>query len=380
MRKKNKKIKIICVVGARPNFVKIAPLITEMRKYPKIIEPIVLHTGQHYDTAMSKEIFKDLGLPKPDIYLYVGSGPHAKQTAEIMNRTDDVIIRENPDLILVVGDVNSTLACALVAAKLQIPVAHVEAGLRSFNWEMPEEINRVLTDRLSDFLFTTEESASKNLLKEGISKEKIFFVGNVMIDTLKDHLKKSQNSKILEKLKLKKKAYALLTLHRAEIVDKKENLRLISDILKIIGQKISIIFPIHPRTQQKIRELEMEKEFQMPNLITTGALGYLDFLHLENNAKVVITDSGGVQEETTLFCVPCLTLRQETERPATVKIGTNVVTNLNKEKILREFDLILKNKFKNGSIPPLWDGKAAQRIVKILIENIRKSTRIASIG
>jgi len=366
MAKINRKLKIFCVVGARPNFVKIAPLISEMKKYPKLIQPILVHTGQHYDQAMSKEIFKDLGLPKPDIYLYVGSGPHAKQTAEIMTRLDDVIVREKPHLILVVGDVNSTLAAALVAAKLRIPVAHVEAGLRSFNENMPEEINRVLTDRVADFLFTTEHSANKNLLKEGLAKQKIFFVGNVMIDTLKDHLKKSQKSKILEKLKLKKGSYALLTLHRAEIVDKKEKLHLVSDILKAVSQKMPIVFPVHPRTQQKIREFEMEKDFQTPNLIITEALGYLDFLHLENNAKVVITDSGGVQEETTILNVPCLTLRQETERPATVKIGTNVVTNLNKEKILREINLILKNKFKKGGIPPLWDGKAAQRIVKIL--------------
>lgn len=370
MNKRIQKLKILCIVGARPNFVKIAPLIAEMKRYPNFIQPVLLHTGQHYDQAMSKELFRDLKIPKPDIYLYVGSGPHAKQTAEIMNRTDDVIMREGPDLLLVVGDVNSTLACALVAAKLQIPVAHVEAGLRSFNWEMPEEINRVLTDRLSDFLFTTEESANKNLIQEGIAKEKIFFVGNVMIDTLKDHLKKSQKSKIIEKLKLKKKAYALLTLHRAEIVDKKEKLHLISDVLKVIGQKIPIVFPAHPRTQQKIREFEIENDFKMPNLIITNPFGYLDFLYLENNAKVVITDSGGVQEETTLLGVPCLTLRQETERPVTIKIGTNVVTSLNKEKILKEINLILKNKFKKGKIPPLWDGKAAQRIVKILMKKL----------
>jgi len=370
MRINNKKIKIICVVGARPNFIKIAPLIKEMRKYPRLIEPVLLHTGQHYDTAMSKEIFQNLGLPKPDIYLYVGSGTQAKQTAETMNRTDDVILREKPDLMLVVGDVNSTLACSLVAAKLHIPVVHVEAGLRSFNFKMPEEMNRILTDRLSDFLFTTEESANKNLLKEGLSKEKIFFVGNVMIDTLKDHLKKSKKSKILQKMKIKKKSYTLLTLHRAEIVDQKENLHLISDLLKIIGQKMPIIFPIHPRTKQKIKEFELEEEFKMPNLIITEALGYLDFLNLESNAKVVITDSGGIQEETTFLKVPCLTLRSETERPVTTKIGTNVITGLDREKVLKEIDLILKNKFKKGSIPPLWDGKAAQRIVRILIEKL----------
>lgn len=370
MNRKLKKIKILCVVGARPNFVKIAPLLSEMGKYPKIIEPILLHTGQHYDRAMSKEMFKDLGLPKPDIYLYVGSGPHAKQTAEIMNRTDDVITRDRPDLILVVGDVNSTLACSLVAVKHRVPIAHIEAGLRSFNWEMPEEINRVLTDRLSDFLFTTEESANKNLLKEGLPKEKFFFVGNVMGDTLKDHLKKLQKSKILHKLKLKKKSYVLLTLHRAEIVDKKENFRLIFDILKVIGQKIPIIFSIHPRTQQKIREFELDNELKMPNLIVTQALGYIDFLNLERNAGIVLTDSGGVQEETTLLHIPCVTLRRETERPVTVSVGTNVVTNLNKEKILREIDLMLRGRFKTGDLPPLWDGHAARRIVKILIQKL----------
>jgi len=372
MAKINRKLKIFCVVGARPNFVKIAPLISEMKKYPKLIQPILVHTGQHYDQAMSKEIFKDLGLPKPDIYLYVGSGPHAKQTAEIMTRLDDVIVREKPHLILVVGDVNSTLAAALVAAKLRIPVAHVEAGLRSFNENMPEEINRVLTDRVADFLFTTEHSANKNLLKEGLAKQKIFFVGNVMIDALKKSKIKSQKSKILKRLNLKEKGYAVLTLHRAEIVDQKEKLLKILNILKVLGQKLPIVFPVHPRTRQNIKDFELENKFKMPNLIMTEALGYLDFLNLESNAKVILTDSGGIQEEATIFNIPCLTLREETERPITVKVGTNIVTGLNKDKILKEIKRILDNKFKTGHTPPLWDGRASERIVKVILKKYIK--------
>lgn len=362
------KLKILIVVGARPNFIKIAPLISEMKKYPKMITPVILHTGQHYNKVMSRKIFKDLDLPKPDICLNVGSGSHAKQTAEIMKQADDIIAKEKPNLILVVGDVNSTLACSLVAAKLQIPIAHVEAGLRSFNWEMPEEINRVLTDRISDFLFTTEKSANNNLIKEGLPKDKIFFVGNIIIDTLKNYLKKAQQSKILNKLKLKKKSYALLTLHRPEIVDKREKLYQVLEILKSIGQKIPIVFLVHPRTKQRIKEFKLSNKFKIPNLIMSEAVGYLDFLNLESNAKVVLTDSGGVQEETTILRVPCLTLRQETERPITIELGTNIITGLNKKKVLKEINLILKNQFNKGGIPPLWDGKTAERIVQIIKE------------
>ncbi|MDD2646455.1 MAG: UDP-N-acetylglucosamine 2-epimerase (non-hydrolyzing) [Patescibacteria group bacterium] len=368
MKKIYKKLKIFCIVGARPNFVKMAPLIKEMKKYPQFIQPILVHTGQHYDQAMSKEFFKVLGLPRPDVYLYVGSGPHAKQTAEIMNRIDDVMLREKPDLVLVLGDVNSTLACALVAAKIRIPIAHVEAGLRSDNWNMPEEINRVLTDRLADFLFTTELSAKKNLLKEGIAKEKIFFVGNVMIDTLKNNLSKIRQSKILKRLGLKSKSYAVLTLHRPEVVDKKEKLLEIIDVLKLVGQKLPIIFSVHPRTQKNIKDFGLEDEFKMPSLTIVSALGYLDFLRLISRAKVVLTDSGGIQEETTVFNVPCLTLRHETERPITVTMGTNIITDLDKNKIFKQLKLILENRFKTGRTPPLWDGKAATRIVKVILK------------
>ena len=376
MNKRIQKLKILCIVGARPNFVKIAPLIAEMKKYPNFIQPVLLHTGQHYDQAMSKELFRDLKIPKPDIYLYVGSGPHAKQTAEIMNRVDDVIIRERPNLILVVGDVNSTLACALVGAKLQIPVAHVEAGLRSFNSAMPEEINRTLTDRLSDLLFITEQAANKNLLKEGLSKKKIFFVGNVMIDSLKKHLPRAKKSKIIKKLKLKPRKYILLTLHRAEIVDNKENLIRIFNILKLIGQKSLIVWPVHPRTKDRIREVDLGNELKLlSNLIITDALGYLDFLSLEYNARAVLTDSGGVQEETTFLGVPCITLRQETERPSTVTMGTNAITGLNEQKIFKELNFILTNRFKKGKIPPLWDGAAAQRIVKVILKKYIKFFR-----
>lgn len=367
---KSRPIKILCVVGARPNFIKIAPLLEEMRHYPYKIKSILVHTGQHYDKKMSEEIFHDLSLPKPDVYLGIGSDSHAKQTSRIMIAFEDVVLKHKPDLVLVVGDVNSTLACALVAAKLHIPVAHIEAGLRSFNWKMPEEINRVLTDRLSDFLFTTEETANKNLIKEGISKDRIFYVGNVMIDTLKRYYKKSQKSAIFKKLNLTRKKFILLTMHRPETVDKKSKLYLLISIIDEVQKRIPMVFPIHPRTRMKIRDFKLEKELQkMENLILTEPLGYLDFLNLENNAKAVLTDSGGIQEETSALRIPCLTLREETERPATVAYGTNQVVGLSKSRIIKEVDKIMSDKMKRGKNLKYWDGKAAQRIVKILIKN-----------
>lgn len=362
-------MKVICVVGARPNFIKIAPLLQEMKNYPKMIKPILVHTGQHYNKQMSEEIFHDLSLPKPDIYLGIGSDSHARQTARIMIEFENVVESERPDLVLVVGDVNSTLACALVAAKLGISVAHVEAGLRSLNQAMPEEINRIITDRLSHFLFTTEEDAAQNLIKEGISKSRIFFVGNVMIDTLKKYYKKSPKNNILQRLNLSKKNFALLTMHRPENVDEKNKLNLLIEIVEIIQDKMRVVFPVHPRTQVRLENFDLKKEVtKMKNLILTEPLGYLDFLNLEGNAKVVLTDSGGIQEETTILGVPCLTLRNETERPITVKQGTNIITGLDKDKVIKEFNKIVSGRIKVTKIPKYWDGKAAKRIIKILIQ------------
>lgn len=360
------KMKIINVVGARPNFMKIAPIVREMNKY-EYIEHILLHTGQHYDDAMSKVFFKDLGLPQPDIYLGIGSGSHAIQTAKAMVEFETVVNERKPDLVVVVGDVNSTLACSLVSAKLGVPVAHVEAGLRSFDRSMPEEINRILTDALSEFLFTTEPSANQNLEREGIQKEKIHFVGNVMIDTLLHCINKAQESSIMDTLNLVAGEFALLTLHRPSNVDIKETFEEIISALEEIQKQLQIVFPMHPRTRARISEFGMVEKFErMTNLVVTEPLGYLDFLNLESNCKFVLTDSGGLQEETTVLGIPCLTLRENTERPVTITEGTNTLVGADSEKIIEESMKILSGKDKSGRIPKFWDGKAAERIVEII--------------
>jgi UDP-N-acetylglucosamine 2-epimerase (non-hydrolysing) len=467
-------MKILSVVGARPNFMKIAPVISAINEYNKkiiasrahnqtsqsvnskvtpltkigittrtdLIHHILVHTGQHYDDNMSDTFFRDLDLSKPDIYLGVGSASHAVQTARIMEYFEEVLLNEKPDILIVVGDVNSTLACALVASKIVYPslterlrrskplIAHIEAGLRSFDRTMPEEINRILIDAISDFLFTTEESANENLLKEGIPKEKIFFVGNTMIDTLIKYSKKAQKSPILRRLGLKNleplaqnsfntsyssfinynlnldsipdvdqpKPYAVLTLHRPSNVDNKKTFQDILEALKEISSFIPIIFPIHPRTISRIKEFGLEKYFnflqiehsnilnnlpltishntqssnlQFPiygiNLIDT--LSYLDFLCLMGNAKLVLTDSGGIQEETTVLGIPCITLRENTERPVTVTEGTNVVVGNDKSKIIKEVISALNNK-NSGMIPKMWDGFAAHRIIDTLVNHV----------
>lgn len=362
-------MKIINVVGARPNFMKIAPIMDEMKKHSRI-EPILVHTGQHYDREMSKLFFDDLKLPKPDIYLGVGSGSHAVQTAKIMVEFEKIVIKEKPDLVVVVGDVNSTIACALTAVKLFIPVAHVEAGLRSFDRDMPEEINRILTDAISDYLFTTCCDANNNLLKEGIPKEKIHFVGNVMIDTLLKQIDKASDSDILDKLNLKSKNYTVLTLHRPSNVDDKETFVRILDAFEEIQKKIKIILPIHPRTKKRIEEFGLSHKIKnMVNFKIIEALGYLDFLKLMSDSKFVLTDSGGIQEETTILKIPCITLRETTERPITVTKGTNIIVGSNKEKIIKESLKIIEGREKEGKVPELWDGKAAERIVNILLKN-----------
>jgi UDP-N-acetylglucosamine 2-epimerase (non-hydrolysing) len=462
-------MKLMLIAGARPNFMKIASIIDAMKNYncstaaqKNAIEPILVHTGQHYDDSMSEAFFKDFGLPKPDIYLGVGSASHAVQTSEIMKRFEPVLLKEEPDVVMVVGDVNSTIACALVASKIQYNrntgnrqhskglrplVAHVEAGLRSFDRTMPEEINRILTDQVSDFLFTTEGSANENLRREGIPKNKIYFVGNTMIDTLLKHNQIAQKSDILNKLGLSTKSqqpetrvqeqttnskqpaagsqqpatsnqkpatsnrvvpYAVLTLHRPSNVDKQETFKNILEALLEVSKRIPIIFPVHPRTLNRIREFGFEKYFtflsndqkretsnqqratsnehpaprnQQPatfNLrpLTFGLhcvepLGYLDFLCLMSNAKLVLTDSGGIQEETTILGIPCITLRENTERPITVIQGTNVIVGAGKKRIIEESLKRIKDLLNNPITQvthylPLWDGKAGQRIMSIL--------------
>ncbi|NIR48288.1 UDP-N-acetylglucosamine 2-epimerase (non-hydrolyzing) [candidate division KSB1 bacterium] len=365
------KPKVMNVVGARPNFMKIAPLMNEFKKYPDI-EATLLHTGQHYDEVMSKLFFHDLGIPEPDTYLGVGSSNHGTQTGRIMIEFEKVLLQEKPDLVIVVGDVNSTIACGLVAVKQNVKLAHVEAGLRSFDRSMPEEINRVLTDQISDFLFVTEKSGEENLIKEGIDKKKIFFVGNVMIDTLRQHLKRAEISSILNKLSLRPKEFTILTLHRPSNVDDEESLSQILNALAAIQEHIKIVFPIHPRSQARLEQFGLsDKINQMPQLMITEPLGYLDFLKLMSEAKFILTDSGGIQEETTVLGTPCLTLRENTERPVTESCGTNLVIGNKADAIVRESMRILRGDFKMGRQPDLWDGKAAKRIVRILQQNLR---------
>jgi UDP-N-acetylglucosamine 2-epimerase (non-hydrolysing) len=359
-------IKILNVVGARPNFMKIAPIQKRMVEQGGF-EPILVHTGQHYDEKMSKYFFNDLELPEPDMYLGVGSGTHAEQTAKIMIEFEKVILQTKPDWVLVVGDVNSTIACSLVASKLHVPVIHVEAGLRSFDRTMPEEINRILTDAISDLLFITEKSGIDNLIKEGISEKKIHFVGNVMIDSLVLNMKKAEKSTILENLGIQKEEYGLITLHRPSNVDDPENLKKIFSIFYKIQKEIPLVFPMHPRTRNNLKKFGLDEQLKgMRNLKVTEPLGYLEFLKLQQNARVIFTDSGGIQEESTFMKIPCLTLRKNTERPITVQLGTNELVGLDEDKILTYFGKIMDGNWKKGTIPPLWDGRAANRIVEII--------------
>ena len=348
---------------------KIAPLMEQMVRHPSI-NPLLVHTGQHYDEKMSKLFFDDLEIPRPDIDLEVGSATHAVQTAEIMKKIEPVLLAERPDMVVVVGDVNSTIACALVASKLHIKIAHVEAGLRSYDRRMPEEINRVLTDAISDYLFTTDRLAEDNLSNEGIAREKVYFVGNVMIDSLLKNREKAGRSNILDELFGGASDYAVLTLHRPSNVDHKDNLEKILTVLGEISRDIPIIFPVHPRTRQKIHDFGLDNLFAS-STVETGLrlidpLGYLDFMHLMSEARFVLTDSGGIQEETTVLGIPCITMRESTERPITVTEGTNVVVGTDEQKILNECQKILNGEGKHGNIPELWDGGAAKRIVDII--------------
>jgi UDP-N-acetylglucosamine 2-epimerase (non-hydrolysing) len=374
-------IRLLSVVGARPNFMKIAPIIEELKKHPAI-EHCLVHSGQHYDELLSGNFFADLGLPEPDVNLEAGPGSHAVQTAEIMKCIEPVLLEYKPQMVLVVGDVNSTIAAALTAVKLGIGVAHIEAGLRSFDMTMPEEINRKLTDAVSSLLFVTEHSGVENLKHEGVPAEKIFLVGNVMIDSLLRHREMAGRSRILDRLGLRQngsgcRSYGVLTLHRPSNVDDPETLQGILRAVNTLAAEFPVFFPIHPRTRKNIESFGLLRYLANAagrndsGIVPLDPLGYLDFLSLNDQARIVLTDSGGVQEETTVLGVPCLTLRENTERPATVEQGSNQVVGVDSDRILAAAKSVLEKPAGPFARPPLWDGKAAERIVAILHKHLQ---------
>jgi len=355
-------MKIVNVVGARPNFMKIAPLMRAYDNYKDLITPVLVHTGQHYDKAMSKVFFDELDIPRPDINLGVGSGSHGEQTARIIIEFERLIHKEKPDIVLVVGDVNSTLACSITAKKMNIKVAHVEAGLRSGDLSMPEEINRIVTDSISDYLFVTERSGVENLIKEGKDESQIFFVGNIMIDSLYHSI-----NKVKTRLNpcLASSNYAVVTLHRPSNVDHKNQLENILLALYEISKDMDIYFPVHPRTEKNIKNFNLNH--LLKNIKTMPPLSYLDFLVLWKDASLVLTDSGGIQEETTALGIPCFTIRENTERPITIIEGTNQLVGCTCDGILKAWQKFMANGIRSGKIPELWDGKTAQRIIQALL-------------
>lgn len=379
-------MKILHVVGARPNFVKTAPLMAEMARHAEAFEQVLIHTGQHYDDNMSRIFFEDLDIPAPDHYLNVGGGAgggtHSEQTARIMLAFEPVLLQHRPDWVIVVGDVNSTLACALVCAKLGVRVAHVEAGLRSWDRTMPEEINRLLTDQVSDLLFTPSRDADANLLREGIPPRQIHFVGNVMIDTLVRMLPKALERPVLAGLGLVSGSYVLVTLHRPSNVDHPQTLQEILAALEQISQHWPVIFPVHPRTRKNIelfgqtRSDTVPRPGDRPGFRLLEPLGYLDFLALVNSAAFVLTDSGGIQEETTYLGVPCLTVRPNTERPVTIQAGTNRLVDSTSPSILRAVEQVSPGKRAGLCPPEFWDGAAARRIVQVMLEQVKKKGRM----
>lgn len=364
-------MRIVNVVGARPNFMKIAPLLAEMRRRPGI-EPLLVHTGQHYDARMSDQFLEQLGIPEPDLHLGVGSGSHAVQTAQVMTALEPALEEMRPDLVLVVGDVNSTLAATLVAAKSGIPLAHVEAGLRSFDRRMPEEVNRLVTDVLADYLFVTEKSGVENLRREGVPEERIHFVGNVMIDTLLGNRSRADALEMPKRLGLGPGGYALATLHRPSNVDDPEILEGYVGVFEEIARRLPVIFPLHPRTASSLERFGLLERLQgIAGLRLLEPQGYLEFLGLTSGARVVLTDSGGIQEETTALGVPCLTLRENTERPITVTEGTNRLVGTRPESILAAFAEVVSGDGGEARRPEFWDGRASERIVDILLEGER---------
>lgn len=374
--KTTRRLKLCLVAGARPNFMKIAPLIRAIKKHNDMkknkqpyIDFLLVHTGQHYDYVMSSVFFKELEIPEPNIFLNVGSGNHGEQTGKIMIAFEKVLLEKKVDIVVVVGDVNSTIACSVSAKKLNVKVAHVEAGLRSGDMSMPEEINRIVTDSIADYLFVTEKSGIENLKREGKTKEKIFFVGNIMIDSLYYGLKKLIN---LKAGKLNNSRYAVVTLHRPSNVDNKNKLKDILVALNKISKDMVIYFPVHPRTEKNIKNFGLNSLIKSPNIKMMPPKSYIDFLTLWKDASLVLTDSGGLQDETTVLGVPCFTIRENTERPVTINQGTNVLAGTTSKGILKTFDELKKGKNKKGRVPELWDGKTAERIVKALCNDFLK--------
>ena len=366
-------MKVINVVGARPNFMKVAPLHRAFQEAG--IDSLIVHTGQHYDEKMSDIFFEQLEMPEPDVYLGVGSGSHAEQTARIMTAFEKVVEDEEPDLVLVVGDVNSTVACSLVATKMHIPVAHVEAGLRSGDRRMPEEVNRIVTDSIADFLFVTEESGVENLKGEGVPDEKVAFVGNVMIDALVAFRTKAAETSILEDLDVDAGAYVAMTMHRPSNVDNRQGVEALLATIQRVAESYPVVFPMHPRTANRFDEFGLADEVEnTENLTVLEPLGYLEFLRLMEHAGVVVTDSGGIQEETTFLQVPCLTLRDSTERPITVEQGTNELMPLDAEKVAARVEELMQREKSKGRVPPLWDGKASERVVETLAAALKNGT------
>jgi UDP-N-acetylglucosamine 2-epimerase (non-hydrolysing) len=363
-------IHISAVVGARPNFMKVAPILDEIQRRPHV-KARLIHTGQHYSPEMSAAFFEELAIPAPDVNLEVGSGSHTVQTANLMLRLETEFLQHRPDLVLVVGDVNSTMAATLVAAKLGIPVAHVEAGLRSFDRRMPEEVNRLVTDALSDYLFASEPSAVKNLLAEGVPKEKVFLVGNVMIDTLMKFRSKAKQSSVLERLGLNRGAYGVATLHRPSNVDDIERLAALVRMLSALATRLPVVFPVHPRTSDRMQTAQISSGA----LILSPPLGYLEFLHLISEARLVLTDSGGIQEETTILNVPCLTLRENTERPITIEQGTNRLVGIDPADVLQAALETLETPARTARVPEFWDGHTSTRILDIIQAHAAKPDR-----
>jgi len=373
--------KVIHIVGARPNFMKVAPIHRAIAARTSF-QQVLIHTGQHYDVKMSDVFFSDLGLPAPDVHLGIGSGSHAQQTARMMLELERVFLEHKPDLVSVVGDVNSTVAAAMVTSKLAIPLAHVEAGLRSHSRHQPEEINRVVTDRLSDLLLTPSRDADANLLKEGAEPARIHLVGNVMIDSLLASKAKAEQLPVLRTLDLAPRGYAVCTLHRPSNVDDPKVLGGLLSAISHVASRLPVVFPVHPRTRKMISELRLSADFERnPNLRAVDPMGYLEFLALTSQARLILTDSGGLQEETTALGVPCLTLREQTERPITVDEGTNEVVGVDPERIRLAADRVLDGHGKKGRVPELWDGRASERIADVFLrflEGEQGALRVAS--
>ena len=368
-------MKLLCVAGTRPNFVKISSIVNAARRRDDV-EVYVVHTGQHYDAKMSREIFEELRLPEPDINLGVGSGSHGSQLGKVMEGFEKVLESYTPDAILVVGDVNSTLACSIVASRSHIPLIHVEAGLRSGDRDMPEETNRLMTDAIADFLFVTEESGLENLKAEGTPDERVFNVGNTMVDTLLTHLEMAGKLELSEKYRLPEGDYGVLTLHRPSNVDSKETMQALGGAIHQIADRIPLVFPVHPRTKNRLAEHDLLSWFTgHPNIYSLTPLSYLEFLSLQSKARLLLTDSGGIQEEATVLKVPCITIRENTERPSTINAGANFLAGTDPKVIVKEATRILDGKTRDIEVPKLWDGKAGDRILQTLVEVLPKIGR-----